>query len=330
MVLRLPSMKGKIGNLVIKDHVIRYAELKHAPSLAVSKAYERYLPKGIIENGKIVDSETLSMILDECVLDWGLKRTKVRFVVPDDRVVIRHQTLPESLDDDEIKGYLYMEIGSSIHLPFEDAIFDFFVTSRTEQQTDIILFAAPEELVLHYSEVLQEAKLQPVAADVSPLCLYRLCHHEDLMARDTHQMFIQIDLLSVNVSVFHEHQPTFMRHIPLEDKLENWNVTNDGNHSVLERVDGKDILLGKLNDIYKEVERIVNFYKFSMHEGKTEISQLFVTGDHPYLMELFEKLQENVSLPAQIIDVSVQQKELPNEVDRRYYLALGLALKEVQ
>lgn len=330
MVLRLPSMKGKIGNLVIKDHVIRYAELKDARSLAVSKAYERYLPKGIIENGKIVDSETLSMILDECVLDWGLKRTKVRFVVPDARVVIRHQTLPESLDDDEIKGYLYMEIGSSIHLPFEDAIFDFVVTGRTERQTDIILFAAPEELVLHYSEVLQEAKLQPVAADVSPLCLYRLCHHEDLIAKDVHQMFVQIDLLSVNVSVFHEHQPTFMRHIPLEDQLENWNVIHDGNQAFLEKVDGKEWLLGKFNDIYKEVERIINFYKFSMNEGKTGISKLIVTGDHPYCLELFERLQENVSLPAQMMDISMQQKEGSNEVDRRYYLALGLALKEVQ
>jgi type IV pilus assembly protein PilM len=323
-------MKSRIGNLVVKDHVLRYVELKHGPSFTVSKAHERHLPPGIIENGQIMDAETLGMILDECVTDWGMKGTKVRFVIPDDRLVIRQQTLPEALEDDEIKGYLYMEIGSSIHLPFEDPIFDFVVTDRSEKQTTIILFAAPEALVVDYSEILQEAKLHPIVADVSPLSLYRLCYHEDLTARDAHEMLVNIDLLSVNVSVFHHHQPTFMRHIPLEDSRGNWKLEHSANGPAFEQKEGKEAFVRKFSDIYKEIERIANFYKFSMNEGRTGISKLLVTGDHPYLLELFGKLQESVSLPAQLIDVPVQPKDLPAEANHRYHLALGLALKEVQ
>ena len=37
--------------------------------------------------------------------------------------------IPAEVMDDEINGYLYLELGKSLHLPFEDPVFDTAVLS---------------------------------------------------------------------------------------------------------------------------------------------------------------------------------------------------------
>ncbi|MGP7816824.1 hypothetical protein [Niallia sp. 01092] len=61
--------KNKVINLIIKDHVIRFVELKHTEDLLVQNWGERYLSVGLIHESTIQDVETLSMILDECIQD---------------------------------------------------------------------------------------------------------------------------------------------------------------------------------------------------------------------------------------------------------------------
>ena len=126
MGFRIGFGNRKIVNLVIKDHVIRFVQLQNTNPLIVQNYGEHYLPTGIIHEGKILDRETLEMILDECISAWKLTNRQVRFIVPDSLVIIRKITIPNELEEDEIEGYIFMEIGSSIHLPFEDPSFDFY------------------------------------------------------------------------------------------------------------------------------------------------------------------------------------------------------------
>ena len=65
------SFHHKIGNIVIKDHVIRYVELKQRNPLILGKYEERLIPKGIVVDGVIKNADNLSMILEQCVSEWG-------------------------------------------------------------------------------------------------------------------------------------------------------------------------------------------------------------------------------------------------------------------
>ena len=58
--MRLFSIKNKIGNIVIKDHVIRYVELKQKQPLVLHTCEEWPLPEGIVRDGKIVNEEQLT------------------------------------------------------------------------------------------------------------------------------------------------------------------------------------------------------------------------------------------------------------------------------
>ena len=169
-------LKNRIVNIIITDCCIRFLELKQAKPPVAAKWGERLLPNGLISNGKIQDYETLAMILEECVDEWKIRNRKVRFLIPESLVIIRKVMIPAEIQDDEMKGYLYLELGTSIHLPFEEPVFDTVVLSEENDKKEILLFAAPEEEVMEYSQLFSDVKLQPIEAEISPLALYRLYH----------------------------------------------------------------------------------------------------------------------------------------------------------
>ncbi|MGG2952997.1 type IV pilus biogenesis protein PilM [Geobacillus stearothermophilus] len=305
MKMALWRRKAKQANIIIKDHVLRYVEAKPGQPPEARRWGERALPPGIIRDGKIADRETLAMILDECVDEWKLDGRRVRFVVPDPFVMIRHLPLPAHLSDEDIRGYLFLELGESIPLPFADPVFDYVVMERTSEAVSILLFAAPEEAVSEYAALLEEADLRPVAADVSPLCAYRPFYAAGQAAPDDHILLVQFDESAVNLSVFHRHLPLFMRHLPLEAYR-----------------DRTAAIVDPFVDVYKEMERIMSFYSFSLQQGKQSITRLFLAGDHPELGHVFTALTERLEVPVERLSASLDP--LPD----RFHLAWGLALKE--
>ncbi|MED5043468.1 pilus assembly protein PilM [Geobacillus stearothermophilus] len=305
MKMALWRRKAKQANIIIKDHVLRYVEAKPGQPPEARRWGERALPPGIIRDGKIADRETLAMILDECVDEWKLDGRRVRFVVPDPFVMIRHLPLPAHLPDEDIRGYLFMELGESIPLPFADPVFDYVVAERTNEVLNVLLFAAPEEAVAEYAALLEDAGLRPVAADVSPLCAYRPFFVAGQAAADDHILLVQFDESAVNLSVFHRHLPQFMRHVPLEAPGERTMPIVD-----------------PFAEVYKEIERMMSFYSFSIQQGKQQITRLFLTGDHPRLDDVFAVMSERLDVPPERLSRSLDP--LPD----RYHLAWGLALKE--
>ncbi|MGP7816825.1 hypothetical protein [Niallia sp. 01092] len=52
-----------------------------------------------------------------------------------------------------------MEFGTSIHVPFEDPVFDYYLLQEREHnKQQILLFAAPEHAVSSYTDLVEEAK----------------------------------------------------------------------------------------------------------------------------------------------------------------------------
>lgn len=310
-MMNLFKPRHKVANLVIKDHVIRYVELKPHNPFSLHKCEERELPKGLIHDGKIHDRETLEMILEECVSEWKLKKRRVRFIVPDPVVVIRRIPLPNDLQEDEIRGYLFMELGTTIHLPFEDPVFDYALLEKTKEKLTILLVAAPEQMVMDYAQLLEDVKLRPIAADVSPLCVYRLFYAADQVRKEDHLLIVQIDESAVNVSAFYNHIPVFMRQLLFETLDEKM------------RTNHMEELLRPFEDVYKEIDRVMNFYRFSIHQGNEQITRLLLTGDHPYLHHIHEAMQERFDVPVERLS-----EPLATVIDPRYHLAWGLGLKE--
>lgn len=326
MVLRLIRTKPT-SNIVINDHVIRYAAVRPSSPFTVREYGERVLPEGIIRDGKIIDQESLTIILEECVEDWKIKGQNVRFLVPDQYVVIRKIQIPNDIPNEEVRGYLYLELGASIHLPFEEPVLDVSILGVNGDKKEVLLFAAPEDIVFDYADLLEEVKLKPIAADISPLSIYRLYSLLDLANPKDHLMIIQYDLQVVTVSLFHDHKPVFMRYLTMDLHFSSWKRDQEGKYIWTGEMDD---LIGQMEDIYTEIDRIMNFYKFSLQQGKAEISRILLTGDHPKYHDIYKRLTNMTEIPVDTLEQDIIVDGTGHKLDRTFHLALGLALKEVK
>lgn len=330
MVFPLFSGRSKVVNIVLNDHSIRYVELKQTNPVIPLHYGQRYLPPGIITDGKIQDIDTLVNILDECIDEWKIAKREVRFTVPDALVIIRKVPIPTDIKEDEIHGYLYLELGSSIHLPFEDPVFDVVSLGVVDQKQEILVFAAPEKFVTEYADLFKTARLKPIAADISPLAIYRLYHHYGMAVENEVLLSVQFDLDIVSMCIFEDQIPVFMRHIP-GDLKENWTVKRDhGNRYGQEMIYEGEIneLTFQLEDIYRDITKLMDFYRYSLTQGKKEVTRILVNGDHPMLDRILKEMNNRYGMPVDTLKVCVPG-EASEEMPRAFHLALGLGLKEV-
>ncbi|RIW37700.1 hypothetical protein D3H55_03785 [Bacillus salacetis] len=308
----------RIANLVITDTAIRYADLKTESPLTLHSCGEKLLPQGVIADGKIIEYDTLAMILEECISDWGIKKQQVRFIAPSTSIIVKRMLVPADIREDELKGYLFMEIGTSIHLPFEDPLFDVVLLGEKEDKQEILLVASPEEVIHSYRDILDEVKLKPVAADISPLALYRYFYHQDMVKSTDHEMLLQFDEKLLTISIFHNNQPIFLRPISLQGDLELSDHAEVENASLL-----------FLEDTFKEIEKVISFYKYSLNKGEVNVNKVILTGDHPDLTEIEEILKKRLDVPVHKSPEDYALDARGQSVPSQFDLAIGLALKEV-
>ncbi|WP_195572207.1 type IV pilus biogenesis protein PilM [Paenibacillus sp. 1001270B_150601_E10] len=325
--------KKKMVSLVIKDHVIRYIDAKR-PSLYGATAFgEIYLPSGMVQDGRIAEPERFRTLLKESVQKWKLKDREVQFIVPDSVVIVRKLEIPAEIPDEEIKGYLYLELGTSIHLPFDDPVFDIDYIERHEDKHEILLFAAPEQVVKEYAQMLTSAGLKPAAADVSSLAVYRLLYKvNDRLDQEQDaaapMLSIQFDLQTVMVSIIHKHKVMLLRQFKMNLSIDNWERELNKRGVLTPVWTGDESYLNyEINVMISEIQRVISFYRSVTHQHEDEIDKIILTGDYPYLDDLALTMQESFGKLPITFSKELFETQSKDLIEPKYYLALGLALK---
>lgn len=324
----------KVANLVIDDYAIRIVENSGNDLSSVKYIDERPIPPGIIKNGKVVDEILFYEFMKSIVKDWGIKNRPIRFYVPDSLVIMRHVSFPSSLEGDEVIDHFHLEIGQSLHLPFEKPIFDVYPHSfRLQSDEDEVedvqhgtMFAVPEEDVRKYTEVIADVSLKPIAVDVRALGVYRY-FHEMGYSNDTDVfLFFESNVTSISISIFHRHKLEFLRYQPFDFDLKLW-VSDVREEGMTWQFEGdEEEMRAAVNDQISELERIINFYNFSMHKGRRNVTQIVVLGDHPDLYAAFQEIESRYTSAVTLLK-AYENKEKIKEVGRQFIPALGLALK---
>ena len=312
MALSFLSRKARVATITIEEDAIRHVELKSVSPLQLDCAEEIELSPGIIEGGKIIDAEALGSILDKAVHQWGLSKKSVRFLAPDEFVIIRKVPYPHDVEPDELKGHFFIEIGSTLYLPFEDPVFDVVPYNFDTDEPEAIIIASKESIVHDYEKVFDDAKLKALVADITPLALYRLAYLQHEFSEKEHIMLIDLQSEKMTVSIFHEHFPLFMRSVDID-------ASN--------RIDADPDSF--LNAIEAESEKLANFYRYNMNTGEFGITTVICNGEVADWETLQARLEMRFSLPVLPLVIDAIPAEQIESVPARFNRAIGLALKEV-
>ncbi len=303
-------------SLTIEEDAVRVVRLKSVDPLVVDVAEEVTLPPNIIVEGKIVDPETLAAILDGAVKQWGISKRTVQFLAPDQYVIIRKVPYPDDVLEDELKGHFFIEIGSTLYLPFDDPVFDVVPYIPNTETNEAIVIASKESVLDLYEDVLKDVKLDPITADITPLALYRLAYKQHALTGKEHVLLADLKEDKMTVSIFHAHYPLFMRPVELENAVVLSAVTDIQEQRITPAT------------IVMELEKLINFYRYNMWNGTAGITHLLVNGEYDRFDELLSLIRNQLSIQAMPLVKEPLQLATGQEIPARFNRTIGLALKE--
>lgn len=312
-------------SIEIKDYILRAIVAKGADP-SQWKGYEMPLAQGIVEGSVIQDEMELFDVMKNDVAKWAGKKQNARIFVPDTSVLLKSFEHPDDIEWNELKGYVEMELSQSIHLPFQDPLIDVYDPNPNDGQA--MLFAAPSEEVTKMIGLLLDATLDPQAADIRALCNIRLLEHLQLIKDDRTYLIADWSINELSISIFSFGQLEFLRYQSFDTDLSQWEPKEIEEHRFSYHSEVEDDYRMILTDQMLEIDRIMNFFKFSLHKGEKSVDEIIILGDNPLLSTVKEFLENNFSIPIIMLNDSIIQKSFP-QFSEQFASLLGLALKEV-
>lgn len=312
-------------SIEIKDFILRAIVAKGADP-SQWKGYEMPLAQGIVEGSVIQDEMELFDVMKNDVAKWAGKKQNARIFVPDTSVLLKSFEHPEDIEWNELKGYVEMELGQSIHLPFQDPLIDVYDPNPNDGQA--MLFAAPSEEVTKMIGLLLDATLDPQAADIRALCNIRLLEYLQLIKDDRTYLIADWSINELSISIFSFGQLEFLRYQSFDTDLSKWKPEEIEEYRFSYHSEVEDEYRMILTDQMLEIDRIMNFFKFSLHKGEKSVDEIIILGDNPLLSTVKEFLENNFSIPIIMLNDSIIQKSFP-QFSEQFASLLGLALKEV-
>jgi len=312
-------------SIEIKDYILRAIVAKGADP-SQWKGYEMPLAQGIVEGSVIHDEMELFDVMKNDVAKWAGKKQNARIFVPDTSVLLKSFEHPDDIEWNELKGYVEMELGHSIHLPFQEPLIDVYDPNPSDGQA--MLFAAPSEEVSKMIGLLLDATLEPQAADIRALCNIRLLEYLQLIKDNRTYLIADWSINELSISIFSFGQLEFLRYQSFDTDLSKWKPEEIEEYRFSYHLEVEDDYRMILTDQMLEIDRIMNFFKFSLHKGEKSVDEIIILGDNPLLPTIKEFLENNFSTPIIMLNDSVIQKSFP-QFSEKFASLIGLALKEV-
>ena len=311
--------------LELNDYVLR-SLTKGGNEDATWNIAEFALPFGLIEDASIADEMSLFELLKENMKKIASKNQPVRIFVPDTSVLLKTFEHPPTIKPEELQGYVQMELGRTIHLPFQDPLVD--VYDPTPNDGHATLFAVPPEEVGKFVDILQDLDLQPEVADIRALCNLRFLERMERLEQNKTYLIADWSINELRICIYSSGNVEFLRFQSIDTDLNKWVATEHENEVDFKYGGDINDYMTRITDQVLELDRILNFFRFSLHKGEKSVDEMIMMGDNPYLQQISDIIRENINTPLQIIDDAVIQAHYP-QFKAKHASLIGLALKEV-
>lgn len=320
------NKKKRFVALEVDEYVIR-AIVMNSQDIKQAVVHEHPLKAGIMEGDTIRDEMALFEELKELVAAWGIKRHDVRFFVPDSSVMMKSFEHPADVVSAKLKAYVEMELGQTIHLPFTNPLIDVYDAKPNDGEAT--LFAAPSEEVGKMAGLLDDVSLTPTVADVRTLSTIRLLENMNAFTDKKSYLITDWSIGGVSISIYRPGELEFLRYQTIDTPMQKWNSRQGDNGEVQFSYDGEiEEYRMLLIDQIAEIDRILNFYRFSLYKGEKAVDELIVLGDSPDITYILGEIRANYDTPVTYIGDAEVQKMYPN-FKARHVPLIGLVHKEV-
>lgn len=316
--------KNRSVSIELTDFLIR-ALICAEDDVAEAIVYEYALPPGIVVDETVEDELAFFDLLKELVKDWKIAKLDLRFFAQDHAVMMRAFDHPTELETEALKGYVEMELGRTIHLPFENPLIDIYDHAPGDGVATI--FAVPSEEPMKLIQLYEDVRLHPIALDVRALSNLRFLESASFFSSEKTYLVADWSVSAVTITIYSDGNVDFLRYQAAEQLARNWRYSTDASGKNEFTYDGdlENYLLTLSEQVF-EIERILNFYRFSLHKGEKAVDEIVLLGDHPEIVTITEQLRAAIEMPVEVIDDRYVQQFYP-KLEAKHVALIGLALK---
>ncbi|WP_034334873.1 type IV pilus assembly protein PilM [Deinococcus misasensis] len=174
---QLWSRKNAIG-LEIGASAIKIVELNPGSPPDLIKAVSTPTPSGTMQDGQVFEPKALAEEIRRLIREHDIKTKQVITTIPNQAAVTRNIFVPV-MDRRELDESIKWEAERYLPYAVDDVVLDYDLLDNPKDvqndtgQMEIVIAAAPKDIIYRYVEVLKLAGLEPIAIDVKPFAALR-------------------------------------------------------------------------------------------------------------------------------------------------------------
>jgi len=332
--------------LDISDESLKFVELVPTKDgIRMGRYGERKIPTGIIESGKIKNTEKLKEVLSALRKEEGVRF--VRVSLPEEQIYLFSLHLEKSGLKNVREG-IELSLEEHIPIPAPEAIFDYEVLSETPQSLEIQVAAIPQNVIENYLAVFRSSFISVQSFELEGQAIARAVVEKDdpetYMIVDFGQTRTGLSIVSNGIVVF--TSTLDIGGVSLNSMIQkNFNVSSEEaekmkrQYGLQRNVENREIFSVLLNSVsILRDELVKHFLYWHTHkddEGKDRppIKKIILCGGDSNLIGLPEYLSVSMKSRVEMADVwsnILDTKESVPEINfnksMTFAAALGLAL----
>ncbi len=327
----------------------------------VNAAVEQ-MPPGSCRDGVIVNIEDVAHTVRNAVKASGTRATQGITAISGSQVIVRQVQFPK-MPEAALRKSIKYEASKFISAPMEESVVEFEILGDAEEPglMNVMLVAAPRDMVESRVQVLEMAGIEPIAVDVESFALIRalINFRPGVPGLEKTVALIDIGGTHTDVNIVSKGNFALTRNIPIAgDSFTNsirsvFNVSlEEANKLKREMVVPNDLNLSQLDsdnrlwravhpimeELLREIRRSINYYHSQLPEGTegAQISRILLCGGSALIPGIDRYFSNSLGIPAEVADVFsgslVSQGELLPDFASQYgpelSVAIGLALKD--
>lgn len=181
----------------------------------------------------------------------------------------------------------------------------------SKARSDVLLVAVPQSEMIRYRDAMEAAKLVPRVFDIKPLAVHRLLPRLPEAHDARTYVMASIHARHTDIFLFHRGQLRLTRslsiNISASTSMSGSRVTPLSGATMNETEAYESVC----DELAMELERLIEFYRYSSQQQSEPIQFVFICGDTDGLIEMYAVLERKLDMPLrQLADTDTITTEL--------------------
>jgi type IV pilus assembly protein PilM len=353
--LSLPTSRRRSPRLVtgldIEPGAVHAAQVSLQNGLRIERAASAPLEPGIVRDGEVIEPRALAEVLRDLFETHKLDK-RVRIGVANQRVMVRHLTLPPIEDPRELATAVHFQAAAELPMPVDQAVLQHISLGVSDTPAGprqrVLVVAARRDMIERLLGAVREAGLRPEGIDLSAFGMLRALpvQQEGLVlhlavggvvnlavTRDGECVFTRVitgglEAMAIDMAE-RRGLPVHEARTALSDAgLPDSNSDTGGEDHDTDQASAQRILADGALRIAGEVRNSLDFHLTADQQvggsGPATVERLVLTGSGLGLTGLDSALTRHLGLPVERGDVAGADPDAPGS----HAVAAGLAIEK--